>query len=173
MGNEPGVYLAIPRTVKSSDVVAGPAGPSVVLSTEGGMDPWPRIPDGPTSIDDRKFLLQQPGDTGTVFYRREFLVRFKDDATSAQVRAFMKKYQAKIVGGRPLDNMYLIFIPDPGPHAAIWDIQLRMTREPGVWAGLCMTLRSSIHTRSTSASGFARRRLDAYASSVELWRSSR
>ncbi len=99
----------------------------IALSTAPAMsqNKWPPIPDGPMIVDDRKYLTAPKEDTGTSYYRREYLVRFSKDATGAQVRAFIDRHHATIVGGRREWLAYLFLIDDPGPRSDPWAVVSR------------------------------------------------
>jgi hypothetical protein len=74
----------------------------------------PPIPDSPSEPDDSAFTAVSPADPRFVYYRRLYDVVFLDNATDAQVLAFFAKYQASIVGGAPLVDIYTVQVPDPG-----------------------------------------------------------
>jgi subtilisin family serine protease len=93
----------------------------------------PAVPEYGETPDDSLFVVQDPGDTIPIYYRRIFVVLFSDSASGTVVRSFLAKYQAAIVNGLPFVGAYIIQSSDPGSS---WtDFQARlvaMRAEPGV-----------------------------------------
>ena len=92
--------------------------------------------------DDSDFLAINPVDTVLIFYRRLAVVYLDDSLPGSQVRAFLRKFAAEIVGGAPYGGGYVIQFPDPGPGWEAYDGTIeKMRAEPGVRSVLKVTRR--------------------------------
>lgn len=82
--------------------------------------------------DDAVFTVASP-DTAVHYYRRLLVVRFDDSTSGATVRRILAKYSARVVGGAPYTESYIVQVPDPGATIeALADVRRRLSEEPGV-----------------------------------------
>ena len=66
-------------------------------------------------------------------YRTVARVQFDDTATDATLVNLLAKYQAELIGGNPLAEVYTIRFPDPGPgKEPLWALLDSIEAEPGV-----------------------------------------
>lgn len=97
----------------------------------------PAIPDTLLIPDDSAFTLTWAPDNLAVTYRRQFAVRFAEDAAPFEVAGFFSRYSATVVGGDPDLRTYVIQVPDPGEDTtrfmALFD---SVSAAPGVEAAL-------------------------------------
>ena len=101
----------------------------------------PSIPDYDYPDDSLHVTPELEG--GWVYYRRLFSVSFLPTATGTEIRQFIKKYSAGIVGGLPFAGAYVIQVPDPGASIeALTALRERMDSEPGVQFVILLSRRS-------------------------------
>ncbi|MBW7933571.1 MAG: S8/S53 family peptidase [Gemmatimonadaceae bacterium] len=97
----------------------------------------PAIPDTLLIPDDSTFTLTWGPDNQAVTYRRQFAVRFAEDAAPLDVAGFFSRFSATVVGGDPDMRTYVIQVPDPGADTtafmALFD---SLSVAPGVEAAL-------------------------------------
>ncbi len=110
---------------------AGPgAPPKLILHLSPQDTTRPPVPSVQSYPANPLFVV--PNGRGTLI-RNAVHVAFADSASGTIIQAFLTKYGATIIGGRPLTGTYILEIPDPGPDLADLNMLIdSMQSEPGV-----------------------------------------
>jgi hypothetical protein len=114
------------------------AGPRLVLRIETMADTTrPPVPESMDFPDDSLHTVEDTTNPGDILYRTLAEVVFDDSVSGITIRAFLRKYQAVVVGGTSAEGGYILQFPDPGPTLdALRAFLRRMIDEPGVFGVL-------------------------------------
>ena len=114
--------------------------PRLVLRVESTADTTrPLVPESMDFPDDSLHTVEDSTNPGDILYRTLADVIFDDSVSGITIRAFLRKYQAVVVGGLPASRGYTLQFPDAGSTIdSLRALLRRMGDEPGVFVVLSL-----------------------------------